>query len=70
MADALRCSVRCAARVAATGLFRGRHPGPGGVRAMVGLALVKSVYTLPTWTRTVALVRDHAGLQGVLGAVA
>jgi len=37
---------------------------------MVGLALVKSVYTLPTWTRTVALVRDHAGLQGVLGAVA
>jgi Transposase domain (DUF772) len=39
------------------------------VRAMVGLALVKSLHTLPTWTRTVALVRDHAALRGVLGAV-
>ena len=39
------------------------------VRAMVGLALVKSLYQLPTWTRTVALVRDHAALRDVLGAV-
>jgi hypothetical protein len=39
------------------------------IRAMVGLALVKSLYTLPTWTRTVALVHDHAGLREVLGAV-
>ena len=39
------------------------------IRAMVGLALVKSLYALPTWTRTVALVRDHAGLRDVLGAV-
>jgi transposase, IS5 family len=39
------------------------------VRAMVGLALVKSLYTLPTWTRTVALVRDHAALRAALGAV-
>lgn len=39
------------------------------VRAMIGLVLAKSLYTLPTWTRTVALVRDHAGLQDVLGAV-
>jgi Transposase DDE domain/Transposase domain (DUF772) len=39
------------------------------VRAMVGLALIKSVYAIPTWTRTVALVRDHAGLRKVLGAV-
>lgn len=38
------------------------------VRSMIGLALVKSLYTLPTWTRTVALVRDHAGLRDVLGA--
>jgi hypothetical protein len=36
---------------------------------MVGLTLVKSLYTLPTWTRTVALVRDHAALRDVLGAV-
>jgi len=39
------------------------------VRAMVGLALIKSLHTLPTWTRTVALVRDHAALRDVLGAV-
>jgi len=39
------------------------------LRAMVGLTLVKSLYTLPTWTRTVALVRDHAALRDVLGAV-
>ena len=37
--------------------------------SMVGLALVKSLYAIPTWTRTVALVRDHAGLRDVLGAV-
>jgi Transposase domain (DUF772) len=39
------------------------------IRAMVGLALVKAMHTLPTWTRTVALVRDHAALREVLGAV-
>jgi len=37
------------------------------VRAMVGLALVKSVYALPTWTRTVRLVREHAALREALG---
>ena len=39
------------------------------IRAMVGLALVKSVYERKTWTSTVALVKDHAGLRDVLGAV-
>jgi hypothetical protein len=39
------------------------------IRAMVGLALVKSLYCLPTWTRTVALVLDHAALRDALGAV-
>jgi len=39
------------------------------LRAMVGLALVKTLYALPTWTRTVALVRDHAELRDVLGTV-
>jgi hypothetical protein len=38
------------------------------VRSMIGLVLVKSLYTLPTWTRAVALVRDHAGLRDALGA--
>jgi DDE family transposase/transposase-like protein DUF772 len=37
------------------------------IRAMVGMALAKSVYSLPTWTRTVALVRDHAGLRLAIG---
>jgi len=37
------------------------------IRAMVGMALVKSLNCHPTWTRTVALVADHAALQGVLG---
>jgi len=38
------------------------------LKAMVGMALVKSVYSLPTWTRTVALVADHTTLQTVLGS--
>lgn len=37
------------------------------VRTMVGLALAKSLYALPTWTRVVALVADHWKLQRVLG---
>ncbi|MDP9409576.1 MAG: transposase [Actinomycetota bacterium] len=37
------------------------------LRAMVGMALAKSVYALPTWTRTVALVREHAALRDALG---
>jgi Transposase DDE domain/Transposase domain (DUF772) len=37
------------------------------IRAMVGMALVKSLYALPTWSRTARLVADHAGLQRVLG---
>jgi hypothetical protein len=36
---------------------------------MVGLFLVRALYTIPTLTRAVALVRDHAALRKVLGAV-
>ncbi|MGI9097565.1 MAG: hypothetical protein ACR2H2_03575 [Solirubrobacteraceae bacterium] len=32
------------------------------VRAMIGMALAKSMYVLPTWTRTVRLVREHEAL--------
>ena len=39
------------------------HP----IRTMVGLALAKSLYALPTWTRIVALVADHWRLQRALG---
>jgi hypothetical protein len=37
------------------------------IRTMVGLCLVKARYALPTWTKTVALVREHWALQRALG---
>ncbi|MGN6189251.1 MAG: transposase [Conexibacter sp.] len=37
------------------------------IRAMVGMALAKSMYVIPTWTRTVRLVREHAALALALG---
>jgi IS5 family transposase len=36
------------------------------LRAMVGMALAKSLYALPTWTRTVALAREHPALAAVI----
>jgi hypothetical protein len=33
------------------------------LRSMVGMALAKSIYAVPTWTRTVALVREHSALR-------
>ena len=36
------------------------------IRSMVGMALAKSLYVLPTWTRTVALVREHRELAAVI----
>jgi IS5 family transposase len=36
------------------------------LRALVGMALAKSMYALPTWTRTVALVREHPALAAVI----
>jgi transposase len=36
------------------------------LRAMVGMALAKSMYALPTWTRTVRLVREHSELAAVI----
>ena len=52
-----------------SGLQATRWTGRPGypVRTMVGLALAKSLYALPTWTKTVALVREHWGLQRALG---
>jgi len=38
------------------------------IRAMVGAALVKGVYVLPTWTRTARLIAEHVALRDVLGA--
>jgi hypothetical protein len=40
---------------------------PGyALRAMIGMALAKSLYALPTWTRTVALVKEHPALAAVI----
>lgn len=36
------------------------------LRAMVGMALAKSLYALPTWTRTVRLVHEHPALAAVI----
>jgi len=34
---------------------------------MVGMALAKSLYVIPTWTRTVALVREHDARRAAIG---
>jgi hypothetical protein len=36
------------------------------MRGLLGMALAKSIYAVPTWTRTVALVREHAALRAVI----
>jgi hypothetical protein len=38
------------------------------VRSMVAMALVKTIYSLPTWTRTVRLVAEHDALREAVGA--
>jgi hypothetical protein len=38
------------------------HP----LRSMVGMALAKSIYAVPTWTKTVALVSEHAALYATI----
>jgi transposase len=38
-------------------------------RALLGVALAKSLYAIPTWSRTIALVHEHEALQRALGAV-
>lgn len=40
---------------------------PGySLRSMIGMALAKSLYAIPTWTRLVALVNEHAALAAVI----
>src|SRR5437660_8292477 len=39
-----------------------------GSRALVGACLVKSVYAIPTWSRTAALIGEHFALQDALGS--
>ncbi|MGA9874252.1 MAG: transposase [Solirubrobacteraceae bacterium] len=43
---------------------------PGySTRTLMGVVLTKSLYAIPTWTRTLELVRDHAGLRAAIGCV-
>jgi hypothetical protein len=35
---------------------------------MVGMALAKSIYAVPTWTRLVALVTEHPALRAAITA--
>ena len=37
------------------------------IRSMIGIALAKAIYAIPTWTRIVRLVAEHDGLQRVIG---
>src|SRR5437764_13870707 len=37
-------------------------------RSLVGAGLVKSLYAIPTWSRTARLIGEHEGLQAALGA--
>ena len=52
-----------------TDLDETRETGRPGypVRAMVGAALAKAVYALPTWTRTARLIAEHAALREAIG---
>src|SRR6266540_287591 len=38
-----------------------------GARALVGACLVKSLYAIPTWTRTARLIAEHHGLAKAVG---
>lgn len=41
---------------------------PGyATRTTMGVVLTKSIYALPTWTRTLALIKEHAGLRAAIG---
>lgn len=43
---------------------------PGySTRTLMGVVLVKSMYGQSTWTKTLALVKDHAGLRAAIGCV-
>lgn len=39
------------------------------IRSLVGAVIAKSLYAIPTWTRTAALIAEHEALQRVLGDV-
>jgi len=38
-----------------------------GTRTLLGACLVRTIYALPTWTRTVRLIEEHAALANAIG---
>lgn len=58
-------------RALIAGLDETRWTGRPGypVRTMVGVLLAKSVYALPTFTRTLRLIAEHDGLRAVVGGL-
>src|SRR5437868_10182969 len=38
-----------------------------GARALVGACLVKSLYAIPTWSRTARLIAEHRALADAIG---
>ena len=36
------------------------------IRSVLGMALAKSIYAIPTWTRTVRLAHEHAALAAAI----
>src|SRR5438067_4378268 len=38
-----------------------------GARALIGACLVKSLYAIPTWSRTARLIFEHDALREALG---
>lgn len=38
-----------------------------GTRALIGACLVRTIYCLPTWTRTAQLIQEHAALADAIG---
>jgi hypothetical protein len=45
--------------------WTGRRGYP--IRSLLGVALAKGIYAIPTWSATVSLVHEHDGLQRTLG---
>jgi Transposase DDE domain len=38
-----------------------------GTRTIIGACLIRTLYVLPTWTRTVRLIEEHTALAAVIG---
>lgn len=60
-------STEIAALIGQIDALRGRGRIGFGTRALVGACLVKTLFALPTWTWTAALIAEHPGLAQALG---